>query len=271
MHVLLALCSLLLPCCSASQQAWRSNADSNEVLFTIQGKFSLLEVDNLQNIYLLDERNELVKYTADGREQFRYPNSTLGTIASVDASNPLLLLVFFPAYQNVLLLDRTLSPAGQFNLFRAGLLEASAVALASDNHLWVFDAVDFRLKKLDRSGEVMLQSADLSLALGKQIRPTAMREYQQLVYVNDPTEGILVFDVFGKYLKTLPLKEVQDFHFIEGEMRYLQKGQLHAFDLLSLQDRLVQLPAAIKQPKMVRTTGDRLFVLDAAGLSAYRL
>lgn len=271
MHVFLAVCSVLLPCCSSTQPVLHSPTDTPQMLFAIDGKFKLFEVDNLQNIYLFDERNELVKYTADGREQFRYPNSTLGTIASIDASNPLLLLVFFPDYQNVLLLDRTLSPAGQFNLFRAGLFEVTAVAMATDNHLWAFDAAEFRLKKLDRFGEVLLQSADLSLVLGKTIRPIAMREHDQQVFVNDPKEGILVFDAFGKYLKTLPLKEVTDFHFAGTEMRYLQKGQFKAFDLQLLQERAIQLPDEVKQPKTVRVVGDRLFVLTAAGLKAYRL
>jgi len=176
----------------------QSPTESYRHLFTIESPATDFAVDNLQNVYLLTAENELVKYTSDGKEQYHYPNNTLGKIGTIDATNPFQIMLFFPDYQNVLLLDRTLGLTGQFNLFRLGLFEVTAVAMTSDNRLWVYDDVSFRLKKVSEDGEVSVESTDLSLALGRSIHPRFMMEKNQTVYMSDPAVGVLVFDVFGQ-------------------------------------------------------------------------
>ncbi len=242
-----------------------------EPLYSLAGNFKLFAVDNLHNLYVLSPADEVQKYNADGQRQFNYPNSTLGNIAAIDVSNPLLIMLFFPDYQQVLLLDRTLSPAGQFNLFRAGLLQVSAVGMASDNRLWAYDAATFQLKKIDQNAEVLLESADLSLELGHSVKPLRIFEKNQTVFLCDPTEGILVFDVFGTYLKTLQLKAIADCQVLNDELYYLEKGQLKAFNLKSLTGKVLKLPEGLRNPKQVRIVSDRLYVLDEEGVKVFRL
>lgn len=265
----ISLCCLLA--CTGAAQSMQKSPPAQDLLFALPGKHKLFAVDNLHNLYVLSSQNEVVKYNPDGQQQFTYPNSTLGSISNIDAGNPLLIMLFFPDYQNVLLLDRTLSLAGQFNLFRAGLLQVTAVGMASDNRLWAYDATTFQLKKIDREGQVLFESTDLSLALGRSINPVKIFEKNQTVFLCDPKEGILLFDAFGRYLKTLDLKGIADCQVLGDELYYLEKGQLKAFNMKSLTGKSLKLPEGLHNPKQVRIVSDRLFVLDEEGIKIFRL
>lgn len=222
--------------------------------------------DNLQNIYCLSAESELIKYSPEGQEQFRYSNRTLGQAALLDATNPFHLLLYFPEYQNVLLFDRTLSPTGQFNLNNLGFYRASAVGMASDGHLWVYDEASFRLKKVTASGQVIAESGDLSLAIGKGLHPNFLTERNQQVFLNDPATGILVFDVFGQYLKTIGILGLAEFQIVGDELIFWQEGKLHSFHLTALLEQTYALPIELEPDSKVRLGNGALFVLDKNGL-----
>ena len=241
-----------------------------QLQFTIEGPVKNFTTDLLQNVYVLTTESEVVKYTPDGVEQFRYPNKTLGAIGSMDATNPFHILLFFPEYQNVLLLDRTLSVSGQFNLFKLGLFQITTVGMSSDNMLWLYDEVGFRLKKITEDGDIAAESNDLSLTIGKSIHPVQLLEKGQSVFLNDPKEGILVFDVFGQYLKTLDLKGVTDFQVLDDELYYCRGGKLSSFHLKSLLERNILLPADLKAVQKVRLEKDYIYILGEEGLKVYR-
>ncbi|MBI5915439.1 MAG: hypothetical protein HY842_08685, partial [Bacteroidetes bacterium] len=227
--------------------------------------------DNLGNLYLLTPDNEVIKYTPDGQEQFRYPNKTLGEATYLDATNPFHLLLFYPEYQTVLTLDRTLSLTGQFNLLQFGLLGAQAVGMSGDGMLWVYDETSFLLKKMAADGTVVVRSADLSLATGQSFRPNFLVEREQTVFVNDPAVGVLVFDVFGQYRKTIDLKGLQEFQVLDDQLIYNRDGQLWSFHLKALLEKPFSLPVQLPQGSKVRVGNGLLYVLDAGILKTYPL
>lgn len=225
--------------------------------------------DNLQNIYVITPENEVVKFTPDGQEVFRYPNKTLGQVAFLDATNPFNLLLFLPEYQNVLMLDRTLNLIAQFNLFRFGLFQVNAVGMASDGHLWAYDETTFRLEKITSDGTVMVESGDLSLALGQTIQPNFLIEREQQVFLNDPNIGVLMFDVFGQYLKTIDIKGLSEFQIMDDQLIYCREGKLRSFHLSALLDRGLSTPVQLPQSCKVRLGKQKLFVLEADTLKVY--
>lgn len=222
--------------------------------------------DNLQNIYALLPGNVLVKFSPDGQELFRYSDRTLGDMSFLDATNPFHLLVYLPDYQNVLTFDRTLSPSGQYNLNQLGFFRVSAVGMASDGLLWVYDEAAFRLKKITATGQPVVESSDLSLSLGQGIRPNFLIERNQQVFLNDPAVGVLVFDGFGQYRKTIPIPGLQELQVVGDELVYWQAGKLRSFHLTALLEREYALPPGIAADGKVRLGNTALFVLDKSGL-----
>ncbi len=241
-----------------------------QLLYELSIDAAQFTTDKLQNIYFISNKSEIVKLNPDGTEQFRFVNKTLGNPTYLDATNPFNLLLFYPDYQNVITLDRTMNLAGQFNLFELGLFGLDAVGMAGDGNLWLYDAVNFRLKKVGKDGQIVVQSADMSLELGRTIRPNFLLEGGQVVYLNDPDLGILVFDVFGKYLKTIQIVGLERFQVFGDELLFFQKGQLHSFHLLTLLQSAVLLPRSISTDSHLRVEKDRFYVLENGKLQVFR-
>lgn len=234
-------------------------------------KIKNFTTDNLGNIYTLTNDNQVVKYNPDGVEQFRYLNKTLGAPSLLDATNPFHLLLFFPQHQTVLTLDRTLTLSGQFNLLQMGFQGARAVGMASDGLLWVYDETSFLLKKINADGTVVAQSGDLSLAVGQSLHPVFLMEREQTVFLSDPAVGVLIFDAFGQYRKTLPLTQLEQFQVTGDELFFLRDGMLWSYHLKALLEHSFSLPFELKNAVKVEVSNGLLYSLEADNLTGHRI
>lgn len=266
-------CYLLICVCALHDIQAQPTADSlkNEyrLLHQIEAKAKNFAVDKLQNVYLLTAKNEVIKYGPDGTEQFRYPNRTLGALAELDATDPFNLLLFFPDYQFVMTLDRTLNPTGELNFQQLGFYRVGAVGMAGDGRIWVFDEAAFVLKKTDVNGAVAAESGNLGLLFGKALHPNFILEREQLVYVNDPAAGIFVFDVFGKYLKIIDIKGLSHFQTRNNELLFFAEGKLWSFHLQALLQKELRLPEGIAPTDKVLVEKDRLYHLQEGKLKVF--
>ena len=238
-------------------------------LYTLPVTGKAFTTDRLRQAYVLTADNVVNKYTAEGDLQFTYPNRTMGDAAILDATNPFHLLLFFPGHQTVLLLDRTMNPVVQFNLMQHGIYQSGAVGMSGDGKLWVYDETGFRLRKLKSDGTVELEGNDMSMLLREGIRPVSLVERDQLVYVNDPAAGILVFDVFGRYQRTLPLPGIGSFQVMEDQLIYLRAGKLYSYHLLMMQERTIALPAVAGAVKAVNVQKGRLYLMGEDRIWVY--
>jgi hypothetical protein len=162
---------------------------------------SFFSLDKLQQLYVVTSTNEVVKYDAKGREQFRFNNNLLGDMGHFDMFNPMSLLCYYPDYLQFIVLDRTLSEVVQVEMSRWGYWNIAALGLASDNRFWVFDGVNLQLKKVDRQGQEVVASPSLIQLTGSSFQPVFLIERGQQVFLTDPQRGVLVFDVFGQLIQ----------------------------------------------------------------------
>ncbi|HHM20522.1 MAG TPA: hypothetical protein ENJ20_00740, partial [Bacteroidetes bacterium] len=169
----------------------RPAAKDYHLLFARDLPATWFTTDKLRHIYYILPKNEVIKMDANGTVLFSYFNKTLGPPAWIDATDPFNILLFYPDFQTITLLDRTMNPTGHFNLFEAGLFGINAVCMASDGNLWLYDPINFQLKKTGRHGQFILESADLSLQPGlkEALAPNLLLEKNQRVYLNDPRQG----------------------------------------------------------------------------------
>lgn len=227
--------------------------------------------DQLRNVYTVTKTNEVIKYNPAGEVQFRYNNNTLGNLVFIDATDPFNLLLFYPDFRSVVLLDRTLSETGAFDLFNLDVIDVPAVGISSDNNLWIYDDIKFILKKIDRNGKVVQESNNVSLVLDKTLTPNFILERSNALYINDPECGILVFDLFGNYTKTIDVKGLSQFQIIDQQLVYWQDGKLHVFNLKSLQTRSTDLQLPPDEEQLVRIEKDRLYVRTGPSLKIYQM
>ena len=205
----------------------------------------LFTTDQLRQLYVVTPTNALLKLDPALNELFQYTNNRLGDLALIDVSNPFSVLLYYPDSNEVITLDRTLNERGRLNLLALGLVQVRAIGLSLDNQVWVYDELNNQLKKLSTTGEVTLASDDLSLLLGQNISPNFLTARNRRVYLNDPGVGVLVFDLFGQYLKTIDLKGLAEFQILGDQLLYTEAGQLRSFQLQSLLFQPVQLPPGV--------------------------
>jgi hypothetical protein len=187
------------------------STDSLQVLREWEVDAERIFPDAFSNVYLLNASNDLRKLERDGRIRFEFQDVKLGNLAIVDVTDPLNLLLYYPEFQEIVLLDRTLSEVSRVSLTDFGFYAVEAVGYASDSRIWIYDPLIGTLKKIDAEGRVVIESQILPPLLGRMIQPTRILEINQLVYVICEEGSVLVFDAFGKYLEEIKWPVEMDF------------------------------------------------------------
>jgi hypothetical protein len=80
--------------------------------------------------------------------------------------------------------------------------------------------------RLDGNFQTKQQSQDLYLFTKKIIKPNFLSANNEFVYLNDPLVGIMVFDIFGSYQKTIPILGLKKFTVKEGKIIYGNAGHI---------------------------------------------
>lgn len=226
-----------------------------------------IALDELGQLYVVTQRNDLLQYRADGSAGFHYNNNTLGTLGLVDATNPFTILLYYPDFQTIVLLDRTLNEKTRIRLSELNLLDVQVVALSNDNFIWLYDAADAQLKKLDQEGNISFRSDRLDLLLRAIPRPDRLLAEHNRLILHDASAGIFLFDQFGRYETTLPLPDATDLQLPDDQtLIYRQEGDLHAFDLRSLQDKKLEVDLPCRQNCHLHIGNGRLYWLEAGAL-----
>lgn len=242
----------------------------NFVLLTsVKTDATFLTTDYLQNGYYITSGNELQKVDSSGNLLASYNQNRYGKLEFADATNPLKLVLSYPGYGTVVMLDNTLSEVSALSLRKINIQSYSATCFSSlDNNIWVFDDQDYKLKKIDKNNNIIVESGDMFSLVGKAIQPVFMQENDQYVYLSDPSEGIVVFDVYGTYYQTLPFKNIEKFQVRSDQLFFREGNTLHAYHIKTLESRDIALPdsTAIKD---VRIEKNRLYVLRENSLDIY--
>ena len=192
---------------------------------------SYLTTDALQQIYVATDEGKIVKLSSDGKKLFEYNNRRLGQVASIDATNPFNILVYYNDLATIVLLDRTLSPLKEINLFDLNIFEAQAVGLSNDNHIWIYDPIEAQLKKINKEGKILFQSRDLKQVIKSTLNVNSLLEQNNRLYLNDPSKGIFIFDNFGQLQQQIPILGIHHFQLLEEQLVYLKEGSIQYYNL----------------------------------------
>lgn len=226
-----------------------------------------LTTDRLGNAYVIVE-SQLLEFDTAGKPKANYSDRTAGQITSVDASNPLKILLFYRDFAQLQLLNNKLARESTVELRSTGIMQPLVACQSSQDGYWIFDQQDYSLKKIDLNLKLVCQSGDMNQTLGYILQPESITEANEFVYLNNPATGILVFDKFGAYYKTIPITEIISFQLIEKNLLYLKDNKVSRFDLSTLSENEVILPAH-ENLLCVRFEQQKLFLLTTASLTFY--
>lgn len=225
--------------------------------------------DNLGNAYTVSG-HEIFKYLPSGKLFNRYSNLMLGNITSVDASNPLKILLFYKDFSKIQFLDNQLAESrGVISLQDLGLEQSTLACISFDNGFWVYDQINFSLIRFNQTFDKVQEARNINQNIGYEPQPDFLHEWGDWIYLNNPETGILVFDIFGTYFKTIPLKGLTSFQIARENLLYFKDGKLMAYNLKTLHEGEIQVPA--DKIQMLRIEKEKLMILTNESLKVYQV
>lgn len=197
------------------------------IIFNKQGAH--LEIDGFGNTYVIND-NEILKYNADGLLQKKFSIKKYGHIDYVDAMNPLKILVYYKDFQQVLFLDDQLTQTNSIvSLETLGYEQTELICSSANNGFWIYNKQNNELIRFDADLKPMVHTGNLKRILAVDLKPTYMMEHNSFVYLNCPNEGVLVFDMYGTFYKTIPIKNVKEFNVVNGDVFYYENKSLKQY------------------------------------------
>ncbi|WP_297815690.1 hypothetical protein [Segetibacter sp.] len=209
---------IILVCCFA---VMLSNAQEPAILKvsllqTLKASVKDFTTDHLGNMYLLTATNQVKKVNERGDSIAVYNDvRRYGKVYSIDATNPLKILVYYKDFSTIIILDRLLNIRGMVNLRQQNILQATAITTSYDNNIWVFDELENKLKKIDDTGRVLTESSDFRQIFDSVPTPNAMYDRDGQLYLYDPSKGLLVFDYYGGRKNNYQLLHLTDLQVID--------------------------------------------------------
>jgi hypothetical protein len=212
--------------------------------------------DPMGNVYIV-KNNTLKKFNTSHVESGVYTNTFLGNIQSVDVSDPLRILIFYKDHNQVVWVDNFLSEIlSPVWLDVLGADQAELVCSSNQGGLWVFNGLNNQLQYYNVNLELVNESPSLNLLTGPDISPTFMLEKSRSLYLNIPGTGILVFDRFGSYSKTLPVETPSLFQVTDSYVYYMSEEKLYSYNLRSSEISILELPDSMLDGKSELQAGE---------------
>jgi hypothetical protein len=172
-------------------------------------------LDPVGKVYLLLDDESLVTANPLGENYYAFYDSSLGAPDRIDVTNPFQILLYYAEYGKVVVLDRTLSELDRIDLFaNDAIRQPGAIARSYDNGIWVFDAWDYRLLRLNERGEVDQRTNDLRLELDYPGEPSDIFVDRNAIMLHFPeTNQLAVFTNYGQFQRWVELPPAQTFSF----------------------------------------------------------
>jgi len=227
-------------------------------------------IDNLENLYLLTETDQLKKYNSNGDSIAVYNEmKRFGKLYALDVSNPLKILLFYKDFSTVSVLDRLLSLRNSLDLRKHNILQATAVSGSYDNNIWVFDAQENKLKKIDEQGNLILETIDFRSFLPMSFSPEKIIDQNNSVYLYDPLVGLLQFDYFGSFQKKHPVTGLKNIAILDKSIVGIDTGRLTIYNTSTLMQRQYQFPSSFGSFNQYIIANTKLLTLNNGSINIY--
>jgi hypothetical protein len=197
-------------------------------------------VDETGAVYVVFEDNSIVKYSNTGDSLLHFRSVQNGTLTKIDATNPLKLLLFYPDFSKIVVLDRMLAVKNEIDLKKIGIYNASIAGMSMDGNIWIFDQNNAQLSKINEQLQIVNQSEDLRQLIQTYIEPNFLTESQRKVYIADGNK-MMVFDQFGVYLNTIDLSFGQLEQVLGATLLYNNKIQAVSYELEGGMSKFTQI------------------------------
>jgi len=197
---------------------WTREAPNTQAIYANEYK-QLYSICNTHNIAVIDINGDTLK---------NYTNNKRQTISSIDARNPLNILVFYQDGATIDILDNSLNVLNKVNLIQKGYNQVVAIARSRDNAIWIYDASSDMLYKTNEQGEAIQESISIRSFSDHQWYIHQIIENNQYIGLVDSIQGVMLFDLFGNYSHSIKESGITQAQFMDNILFYSKNQKLYA-------------------------------------------
>ena len=247
----------------------KTNAYFKYIKF-IPGDYTYMDVDVLDNVYLITAGNQLKKINANGdsvavfNDVKKYGNPSL-----IDVSNPLKILVYYKNFSTVVILDRLLTFRNSINFRKTNIFSVKTLATSYDNNIWLFDEQDFKLKKIDDDGKTLIETTDWRQIMDSVPLPTQIIDRDNFVYLYDINKGFYIFDYYGTFKNNLPFLHWEHTAISGNKLYGFLNNRLYSYELKSLSLKDYTIPSFFEDYTDIKTMNGKVYLLKKDGVEIY--
>lgn len=265
-RMLLVLSCFLVPGLYSAAQT----DTSFRLLRTVTGDIVSFTVDNLDNLYILNSRNQLKKLNANWDSAAVFNDvKKFGKATLIDVSNPLKVLLYYRDFATIVVLDRFLNIRNSIDLRKQNILQAKAIGQSYDNKIWIYDELEHKLKKIDEDGKLLQETPDFRLLMGRAPSPQKIFDENQYVYLYDSARGVNVFDYYGTHRNNIMIDHWQNFRVAGNYIFGSRSDTLFRYDIRDFMVDDWKMPASIAGSSQVLFTYSRLYALKEGRIAIY--
>ncbi len=250
-----------------------AKSDSNFIFSNfIAGNFSYLNIDVLDNMYLITEDNQLKKIKGNGDSVAVFNDvKKFGNPSFIDVSNPLKILVYYKSYATVVVLDRFLAFRNSINFRKESIFKVKTLATSYDNNIWIFDEQDAKLKKIKDDGKTLSETNDLRQIFEIAPSPTEIIDRDGSVFLYDEQKGFYIFDYYGSLKSNLPFVQWKHIAVANNKLMGFLGDALNIYELKSPNLKTYKLPVFFKDYIDIKAMNGKVYLLKKDGVEVYRI
>ena len=239
----------------------------------IPGKYTDLNVDALENIYVITPDFQLKKLNNEGTVlAFFNDVKKYGTPSFIDVSNPLKNLIYYKSYGIVVTLDKLLTFRNSINFRSKQLFNVAAVATSYDNNIWLFDGAAMKIKKLDDLGNTITEGQELTLFGDNIPEHVDMLANEKQLLLYDEHKGFYCFDWNGTFKDNIiPFLNWKSIGLNEKTVYGFSGNKLLLYEWQSLNLKEFDLPEGLSDNYKMKVVNRKLYVLTEDGVSIYSI
>ena len=203
--------------------------DSFSLVTGVPLEAAYVVTDFLGTIYVVSRQNELIHLDETGLVLGRYSNNYLGRPQLIHTNSPLQLVLYYPDFQTLLILDKTLNELKRIRLADLGLPYLTTLGYSSDRELWYFDEPVRRFRRINIQGKLILESSMTFPPFPGEVMKIRIQNNEVRAWTN--SGRMLVLDLNG-HLKRVIEQEGEWILWKDDEMVYFNSRAI-----LSLSDK----------------------------------
>lgn len=246
---------ILLVCC-----LYFSNTYAQKKIISVSVKDEIISayIDRVGELYIITTNNDIQKFDIDGKLLSTYNEGVAPAL--FDPRDGSRLFAFYRKDRKVLYLSPSLKPNEDMKIDSAFVIDPWLACSSGDHDVWILEAADETLKKINPRKSTML--VEVKLPKDPSIKfsnITFMREYQGFLFLLEKEKGMHVFNGMGMWIKTIATPSIRYFNFLGEELYYPSSGKLMFTNLFTGEQREVPVSYPFE---IALATDERLFLVQ---------